>query len=154
MTTTPPTRIGKTTVAVCVGSIIAQLRQDGRVVAIDADTSFGKLKARIDPHAVGSYGGLAADDHLDTFSDVRTKVGTNADGLFVLTGETATARQRVLNPTNYRELPRGWIAISRLRSWTAARRSTRRSPRKYCGTSRPHRHRLAGRPAAPMPPPS
>jgi MinD-like ATPase involved in chromosome partitioning or flagellar assembly len=84
MTTTPPTRIGKTTVAASVGSIFVQLRQDGRVVAIDADTSFGKLAARIDPHAVGSYWNLAADDHLDTFSDVRTKVGTNADGLFSL----------------------------------------------------------------------
>jgi hypothetical protein len=35
MTTTPPTRIGKTTVAASVGSIFVQLRQDGRVVAID-----------------------------------------------------------------------------------------------------------------------
>ena len=73
MTTTRPTRIGKTTVAASVGSIFVQLRQDGRVVAIDADTSFGKLAARIDPHAVGSYWNPAADDHLDTFSDVRTQ---------------------------------------------------------------------------------
>jgi hypothetical protein len=43
----PPTRIGKTTVAASVGSIFAQLRQDGRVVAIDADTAFGKLTARV-----------------------------------------------------------------------------------------------------------
>ncbi len=47
MTTTPPTRIGKTTVAATVGSIFAQVRQDDRVVAIDADTAFGKLAARI-----------------------------------------------------------------------------------------------------------
>jgi MinD-like ATPase involved in chromosome partitioning or flagellar assembly len=80
----PADRMGKTTIAASVGSIFVQLRQDGRVVAIDADTSFGKLAARIDPHAVGSYWNLAADDHLDTFSDVRTKVGTNADGLFSL----------------------------------------------------------------------
>src|SRR5258705_11940909 len=59
MTTTPSTRIGKTIVAACVGSIFAQLRQDGRVVAIDADTSFGKLGARVDPHATGSYWDLA-----------------------------------------------------------------------------------------------
>src|SRR5271166_43429 len=49
MTTTPPTRIGKTTVAASVGSIFVQLRQDGRVVAIDADTSFGKLAAGSTP---------------------------------------------------------------------------------------------------------
>jgi hypothetical protein len=55
----PPTRIGKTTVAASVGSIFAQLRQDGRVVAIDADTAFGKLTARVDLHATGSYWDLA-----------------------------------------------------------------------------------------------
>ena len=73
MTITPPTRIGKTTVAACVGLIFAQLRQDGRVVAIDADTSFGKLAARVDPQrnrvVVGPS--RAADEHLDTFADVR-----------------------------------------------------------------------------------
>jgi hypothetical protein len=35
MTTTQPTRIGKTTVATCVGSIFAQVRHDDPVVAID-----------------------------------------------------------------------------------------------------------------------
>jgi hypothetical protein len=55
MTTTPSTRIGKTIVAACVGSIFAQLRQDDRVVAVDADTAFGKLGARVDLHATGSY---------------------------------------------------------------------------------------------------
>ena len=47
--------VGKTTVAACVGSIFAELRQDDRVVAIDADTAFGELGARVDPHGVGSY---------------------------------------------------------------------------------------------------
>ena len=59
MTTTPPTRIGKTTVAACAGSSFAQVRHDDRVVAIDADTAFGKLGARVDPHATGSYWDLA-----------------------------------------------------------------------------------------------
>jgi hypothetical protein len=59
MTTTPSTRIGKTIVAACVGSIFAQLRQDDRVVAVDADTAFGKLGARVDLHATGSYWDLA-----------------------------------------------------------------------------------------------
>ena len=53
--TTPPTRIGKTTVAAWVGSSVAQVRPDDPVVAIDADTAFGKLGARVDPHATGSY---------------------------------------------------------------------------------------------------
>ena len=59
MTTTQPTRIGKTTVATCVGSIFAQVRHDDPVVAIDADTAFGTLGARVDPHATGSYWDLA-----------------------------------------------------------------------------------------------
>jgi MinD-like ATPase involved in chromosome partitioning or flagellar assembly len=95
--------VGKTTVAAAVGSIFADLRQDDRVVAIDADTAFGKLGARIDPHVVGSYWDVAADQHLDTFADMRSRVGNNAVGLFVLAGEPATARRRVLDPAIYRE---------------------------------------------------
>ena len=95
--------VGKTTVSASVGSIFAELRQDDRVVAIDADTAFGKLGSRIDPNAAGSYWELAADEHLDTFADVRSRVGNNATGLFVLAGETSTARRRVLDPAIYRE---------------------------------------------------
>jgi len=95
--------VGKTTVAACVGSIFAQLRQEDRVVAIDADTAFGKLGARVDPHAVGSYWELAADEHLDTFADLRSRVGNNDAGLFVLAGEASTARRHILDPAIYRE---------------------------------------------------
>jgi MinD-like ATPase involved in chromosome partitioning or flagellar assembly len=95
--------VGKTTVAASVGSIFAELRQDDRVVAIDADTAFGKLGSRIDPNAAGSYWELAADEHLDSFADVRSRVGNNSAGLFVLAGEASTARRRVLDPAIYRE---------------------------------------------------
>lgn len=95
--------VGKTTVAASVGSIFARLRQEDRVVAIDADGSFGKLGSRVDPGAPGSYWDLAADEHLDTFADLRTQVGNNADGLFVLPGGSATAQRRVLDPEIYRE---------------------------------------------------
>ncbi|WNG92982.1 MinD/ParA family protein [Mycobacterium sp. ITM-2016-00318] len=95
--------VGKTTVSACVGSIFAEFRQDDRVVAIDADTAFGKLGSRIDPNAAGSYWELAADEHLDTFADVRSRVGNNSAGLFVLAGEASTARRRVLDPAIYRE---------------------------------------------------
>ena len=95
--------VGKTTVSACVGSVLAELRQDDRVVAIDADTAFGKLGSRVDPKAVGSYWELAADQHLDTFADIRSRVGHNAAGLFVLAGEGTPARRRVLDPAIYRE---------------------------------------------------
>jgi MinD-like ATPase involved in chromosome partitioning or flagellar assembly len=96
--------VGKTTVAAAVGSVFADLRQDDRVVAIDADTAFGRLGARVDPHVVGSYWDVATDQHLDTFADMRSRVGNNAAGLFVLAGESVTAqRRRVLDPAIYRE---------------------------------------------------
>jgi MinD-like ATPase involved in chromosome partitioning or flagellar assembly len=95
--------VGKTTIAAGVGSVFAEMRPDDRVVAVDADTAFGKLASRIDPTVAGSYWELAADAHLDSFSDIRTRVGSNRVGLFVLGGETATARRRVLEPGIYRE---------------------------------------------------
>ena len=61
--------VGKTTVSASVGSVFAELRQDDRVVAIDADTAFGKLGSRVDPKAQGSYWELASDQHLETFAD-------------------------------------------------------------------------------------
>lgn len=95
--------VGKTTVSASIGSVLAELRQDDRVVAIDADTAFGKLGSRIDPRAQGSYWELASDQHLETFADVRSRVGSNAAGLFVLAGEATPARRRVLDPAIYRE---------------------------------------------------
>jgi MinD-like ATPase involved in chromosome partitioning or flagellar assembly len=95
--------VGKTTVAATIGSVFAQLRQGDRIVAVDADTAFGRLGNRVDPNAAGSYWELISDHHLDTFADVRNRVGNNAAGLFVLAGETATARRRVLEPAVYRE---------------------------------------------------
>ena len=95
--------VGKTTVSASVGSVFAELRQDDRVVAVDADTAFGKLGSRVDPKAQGSYWELASDQHLETFADVRNRVGNNAAGLFVLAGEATPARRRVLDPAIYRE---------------------------------------------------
>lgn len=94
---------GKTTVSACIGSVLAELRQDDRVVAVDADTAFGKLGSRVDPKAQGSFWELAGDQHLETFADVRNRVGNNAAGLFVLAGEATPARRRMLDPAIYRE---------------------------------------------------
>src|SRR5271156_15615 len=93
--------VGKSTISASVGSVFAELRQDARVVAIAADTGFGKLGSRIDPAASGSYWELAADSALFTFSDIRSRVGSNKSGLFVLPGEAATARRRILDVDIY-----------------------------------------------------
>ena len=95
--------VGKSTMAAGVGSIFAELRQDDRVVAIDADTAFGKLTSRIDPNASGSYWELAGDRHLHSFADIRARVGSNNAGLFVLGGDAATARRRQLDPDIYKQ---------------------------------------------------
>jgi MinD-like ATPase involved in chromosome partitioning or flagellar assembly len=95
--------VGKTSVAASVGSVFAELRPADRVVAVDADTAFGRLGSRIDPTTSGSYWELAADKNLQTFADLRARVGNNASGLYVLAGEPATSRRRVLDPAVYRE---------------------------------------------------
>lgn len=95
--------VGKTSVAASVGSVFAELRPSDRVVAIDADTAFGRLGSRIDPSVRGSYWELAADKNLQSFADLRGRVGHNASGLYVLAGEPPSTRRRVLDPAVYRE---------------------------------------------------
>lgn len=95
--------VGKTTVAASVGSIFAELRRQDRVVAIDADTAFGRLGSRIDPQTSGSYWELTADKNVQSFADVSTRVGSNSAGLYVLAGEPPAGPRRVLDPAIYRE---------------------------------------------------
>jgi MinD-like ATPase involved in chromosome partitioning or flagellar assembly len=95
--------VGKTTVAASVGSIFAELRRQDRVVAVDADTAFGRLGSRIDPQTSGSYWELAADRNLQSFADVSMRVGSNSAGLYVLAGEPTAGPRRVLDPALYRE---------------------------------------------------
>jgi MinD-like ATPase involved in chromosome partitioning or flagellar assembly len=95
--------VGKTSVAASVGSIFAELRLQDRVVAIDADTAFGRLSSRIDPGATGSFWELTADKNLQSFADMTARVGRNAAGLHVLGGEPAAGQRRVLDPAIYRE---------------------------------------------------
>ncbi|WP_307786876.1 MinD/ParA family ATP-binding protein [Mycolicibacterium mengxianglii] len=95
--------VGKTSVAASVGSIFAQQRPADRVVALDADTAFGRLASRVDPSVQGSYWELAADKNLQSFADLRGRIGNNAAGLYVLAGEPASTRRRVLDPAVYRE---------------------------------------------------
>ncbi|ORW98960.1 ATPase, partial [Mycobacterium triplex] len=96
--------VGKTSVAASVGSLFAELRQgQDHVVAIDADTAFGRLSSRIDPQSTSSFWELTADKNLETFTDVAARVGRNAVGLHVLAGEPASGPRRVLDPAIYRE---------------------------------------------------
>jgi MinD-like ATPase involved in chromosome partitioning or flagellar assembly len=92
---------GKTTLCACVGSLLAEVRRD-LVVAVDADTAFGELGSRVDPSPVESFWELAYCQRPRQFADMRTRVGVNAAGLFVLPGESATSQRRVLDAEVYR----------------------------------------------------
>jgi MinD-like ATPase involved in chromosome partitioning or flagellar assembly len=95
--------VGKTSVAASVGSLFAELRRQDHVVAIDADTAFGRLSSRIDPSSTGSFWELTSDQNLQSFGDVVARVGRNSAGLYVLGGEPASGPRRVLDPAIYRE---------------------------------------------------
>lgn len=95
--------VGKTSVAASIGSIFAELRQRDRVVAIDADTAFGRLSSRIDPAAHGSFWDLTAAKDLPSFADIVARLGRNSVGLHVLPGEPMAGARRVLDPAIYRE---------------------------------------------------
>jgi MinD-like ATPase involved in chromosome partitioning or flagellar assembly len=94
--------VGKTTVAAGVGSSLAEVRREDRVIAIDADSAFGKLGDRIDPDAAHSYVELATDPNLHTFADVRSHLGANRSGLFVLPGDPLQHQR--LSPALYSEV--------------------------------------------------
>jgi len=95
--------VGKTSVAASVGSVFAELRPSDRIVAVDADTAFGRLSSRVDPSVHSSYWELAASRNMQTFEDLHAVMGRNHVGLYVLAGESPGARRRVLDPAVYRE---------------------------------------------------
>ncbi len=98
--------VGKTSVAASVGSLFAELRRQDLVVAIDADTAFGRLSSRTDPAATGSFWELTGDRNLQSFGDVVARVGRNSAGLYVLGQAPGSGRHRVLDPAIYREAAR------------------------------------------------
>nr|WP_264034149.1 MinD/ParA family protein [Mycobacterium interjectum] len=98
--------VGKTSVAASVGSLFAELRRQDHVVAIDADTAFGRLSNRIDPRSSGSFWELTSDKNLRSYADVVGRLGRNPAGLHVLGGEPASGPRRVLDPAIYREAAR------------------------------------------------
>ncbi|BBX64139.1 hypothetical protein MSAS_33130 [Mycobacterium saskatchewanense] len=95
--------VGKTSVAASVGSLFAELRRQDHVVAIDADTAFGRLSSRIDPASTASFFELTADKNLRSFGDVVGRLGRNSAGLYVLGGEPPSGPRRVLDSAIYRE---------------------------------------------------
>ena len=96
---------GKSTIATCIASIFAEFRSDDRVVAVDADPSFGKLADRIAPATSQTYWDLLADEaggRLKRWTDVKAHLGSNSEsGLWLLRGEHRTQRRRLINADVY-----------------------------------------------------
>ena len=67
------------------------------------DFAAGHIPSRVDPKAQGSYWELASDQHLETFADVRSRVGTTRQGCSSSRARPTSARRRVLDPAIYRE---------------------------------------------------
>jgi MinD-like ATPase involved in chromosome partitioning or flagellar assembly len=77
--------VGKTSMAVAIGSEIAALRIHEHVIAIDADPGQGaNLAERIDRSAPSSYAEIIAATNAVRYSDIRARVGHNTSGLDVL----------------------------------------------------------------------
>ncbi|MGZ4510152.1 MAG: MinD/ParA family ATP-binding protein [Mycobacterium sp.] len=95
--------VGKTSIAATVGSLFAEPRRQDHVVAIDADTAFGRLSSRIDPASTASFWELTSDRNLRSFGDVVGRLGRNSTGLYVLGGEPASGPRQVLDGAIYRE---------------------------------------------------
>lgn len=97
---------GKSTIATCIASIFAEFRSDDRVVAVDADPSFGKLADRIAPATSQTYWDLLGDEasgRLKRWTDVKAHLGSNSEtGLWLLRGEHRTQRRRLIDADVYR----------------------------------------------------
>ena len=120
---------GKTTVAAAWGSVFAEAapgrpgggrRRRHRVRQAGQPHRPARRRAR-----TGSWPPTSSCTASPTSA---RRVGSNNAGLFVLAGEAATARRRVLDPRSTGRPPRGWTTTSPCRSSTAARRWMRRSP--------------------------
>jgi hypothetical protein len=109
MTTTRPTRIGKTTVAACARSSFAQVRHDDPVVAIDADTAFGRFGCPGRParNRVVLGPSRVADEHLDTFAGHREPIVPPIPGSH-LKGRDVRQRRRTGHPGS-----QGWFNTGR-----------------------------------------
>lgn len=96
---------GTSTVATAVASIFSEFRPNDRVIAMDADPSFGKLAERIDPDVSGTYWELLAEQHngtLNRWTDVADHLGSNSNtGLWLLRGEHRTHQRRLIDAQIY-----------------------------------------------------
>ena len=75
--------VGKTTLTVALGSVLAQVRGD-RILAFDADADSGNLADRAGHQSGSTVANLLVDNSLSHYNDVRAHTSVNAVNLEVL----------------------------------------------------------------------
>ena len=93
--------VGKTTVAVTLGSVFAHVRRD-RILAFDADASCGNLADRTGRQSGATVADLLADKDLRHYNDIRAHTSANAVNLEVLPAEDYSAARRAFSEADWR----------------------------------------------------
>ncbi|BBX64154.1 ESX-1 secretion-associated protein EspI [Mycobacterium saskatchewanense] len=92
--------VGKTTMTVALGSVLAQIRRD-RILALDADAGSGNLADRVGRQTPATIAHLLADDELTHCNDIRTYTSANAVNLEVLATEDYRTARRGLSEADW-----------------------------------------------------
>lgn len=92
--------VGKTTLTVTLGSVLAQVRSD-RILAFDADADSGNLADRAGHRSGSTVAELLADEDLSHYNDVRAHTGVNAANLEVLGAAQYGTAQRTFSAADW-----------------------------------------------------
>lgn len=92
--------VGKTTVTVGLGSVLASLRGD-RVIAVDANPDLGTLSRRIPAQTASTVRDLLQDPHLERYMDVRKHTSQAPSRLEVLASERDPAISEAFSEDEY-----------------------------------------------------
>jgi MinD-like ATPase involved in chromosome partitioning or flagellar assembly len=92
--------VGKTTLTVTLGSVLAQVRRD-RILAFDADADSGNLADRVGRQSPATIADLLADQHLSHYNDIRAHTSANAVNLEVLAAADYSVAPRALNEADW-----------------------------------------------------
>lgn len=104
--------VGKTTLTVALGSMLAQVRGD-RILAFDADADSGNLADRAGQRSASSVADLLARKELSHYNDVRALTGVNGVNLEVL---AAADYGRAARPFSAADWQQAAEAVSRFYS--------------------------------------
>ncbi|WP_414738977.1 AAA family ATPase, partial [Mycobacterium nebraskense] len=92
--------VGKTTLTVALGSVLAQVRGD-RILAFDADADSGNLADRAGQHSTSNVADLLARKDLSHYNDVRAHTSVNAVNLEVLAAADYSTASHAFSATDW-----------------------------------------------------